>query len=67
MEMPNIASEINDPVKGITYRVIAYRALSRPELVQCVQQYNAQPARARGKAKPGQIVEIRTIIGHDDR
>lgn len=67
MEMPNVVSEIKDPAKGITYRVIAYRKLTRPELVLQVQQYNAQPARLRAKAKPGQIVEIRTIIGHDDR
>jgi len=66
MELPNVASEIKDPAKGITYRVIAYRALSRPELVQCVQQYNSQPQGKRPKLKAGQTVEIRTIIGHDD-
>lgn len=65
MEMPNVVSEIKDPAKGVTYRVIAYRTLTRPELVQCVQQYQSQPAKKRGKLQPGAVVTISTIIGHD--
>lgn len=67
MEQPNVWSEIRDAEKGITYQVLAYRALSREELVQAVQFHHAS-IRLKPKLKPkrGDTVRIETIMGYRD-
>ena len=64
MIMPNIVSTIVDPGKNITYQVVAYRKLSRNELVMSVRHYWSQ--RKKPKVKPGGTVKIISIIGHSD-
>jgi hypothetical protein len=49
MQMPNIRSTIKDPRKKITYHVMAYRTLTREELVVAVQQYNSQKKNTKTK------------------
>jgi hypothetical protein len=64
---PNIWSTIRDEDRNVTYRVLAYRSLSREELVLQVRQYHAQLARRRRKPPRNQTVQIHTIIGATDR
>lgn len=61
MEMPSVRSTIKDPAKDVTYHVMAYRTLSREELVQSVRAYHS--SRRTKKLKKGQVITIMTIIG----
>jgi len=61
MQMPNIRSTIKDPRKKITYHVMAYRTLTREELVIAVQQYNSQ--KKNKKPKLGEEIIILSSIG----
>lgn len=61
MQMPNIISTIKDADKKITYQVIAYRSLTREELILSVRQFWAQ--RNRPKVKPGSTIKIISTIG----
>lgn len=63
MEAPSVRSSIKDPAKDITYHVMAYRALGRPELVQAVGYYNSN---TKKKPKRGSSVTIITSIGAHD-
>lgn len=42
MEMPNIQNTLRDLGRGITYHVMAYRRLSRTELMQAVAMHRTQ-------------------------
>lgn len=64
MQMPNVENVLNDPTQGVKYRVMAYRALSRPELLQAVAMHLRKQ---RGKkSKPGTVITILTVIGIND-
>lgn len=63
MEVPSVRSSIKDPVKEITYHVMAYRILTRSEVVQAVNYYNST---TKQKPKRGSSVTITTIIGAHD-
>lgn len=52
-----------DEVRGVTYDVIAYRQLTRAELLAAVSVYLGG---RRGKSKRGTLVTVFSIIGHDD-
>lgn len=61
MEMPNVVNELNDPTNRVKYRVLAYRALTRDELLQSVALHLRKQ---RGKKpKPGTVVTIISVIG----
>ncbi len=63
MEAPRVVNELNDTTAGVKYRVMAYRALSKQELMQSVALYLRQ---TKGKKpKHGSMVTIVTIIGMD--
>jgi len=64
MQQPNIRTSLHDPNTDVTYHVIAYRTLSRHELLQSVAAYLSQ--KKRKKPKPGSSVTIITIIGFND-
>ncbi|HEY4322044.1 MAG TPA: hypothetical protein VGM77_12820 [Gemmatimonadales bacterium] len=51
MEMPNVVSQIKDAEHGVLYRFLAYRPLSREELVMGVRQYLSQPRLRRRKTR----------------
>jgi hypothetical protein len=55
--MPNIRNTIK--ANGITYNVMAYRELSRQELIMSVRHYRAT---TKKKPKAGDIVDIISII-----
>lgn len=63
MQLPNVVSTIKDSERDITYRIVAYRALSRAEMVIQVRSFLAQ--KRKPKLKNGSTVTILTIIGHD--
>lgn len=63
MDAPNIANELNDPANGVKYRVMAYRALSKQELMQAAAMYLRQ--KKGKKPKRGSLVTIISIIGFD--
>lgn len=63
MERPSVKNTIVDAEKNITYVVLAYRKLTREEMVLAVRHYWAQ--KKRPKVKPGGTVTILSIFGHD--
>lgn len=64
MQQPNVKSSIRDDENNVTYHVMAYRTLSREELVQCVRMYLSQPAIRRRKTPvKNKEITIITVIG----
>jgi hypothetical protein len=61
--MPNVISTIVDPAKKVTYRVVAYRQLTREELVLSVRHFLSQ--KRRHKVKAGDTITIHSILGYD--
>lgn len=64
MQLPNIKNIIEDPKKGVKYNIIAYRKLSKPEMIEAVRYYHTQ--KKVKKPKRGNTVNIITITGYDD-
>jgi len=66
MQEPNIRSSIRDEEHNMTYHVMAYRKLSREELVWQVRSYHSQPRfRRRKTPERNKVITILTIIGFD--
>ena len=64
MKEPNIISALKDPKENITYEVVAYRKLTKEELILSVKLFYAQ--KKKPKVKPGQKVRIISILGYND-
>lgn len=64
MEQPHISNSIRNKEKDVTYNVIAYRKLSRDEVVNAIRHYHSQ--KNSKKLKKGTTVTIVTTIGHSD-
>jgi hypothetical protein len=62
MEAPNVRNVLNDPTNKVKYHVMAYRSLTRAELLHSVAQYLRS---AKKKPKANTLVTIITIIGFD--
>jgi hypothetical protein len=62
MSFPTIETTGRDEDSGVTYIVVAYRALTPEELQQTVLQYLR---RTRKKPKSGTTVRIHSLIGLD--
>lgn len=60
MELPNIKNPIRDAERDVLYVVMAYRTLSRAEVVQMVRMHQAQQ-----KKKPARrsVITIFTSLG----
>lgn len=63
MKQPDVRTSLTDPRARVTYHVIAYRSLTRSEVIGCIRAYLNQ--KRRPKPKRGQEITIVTIIGHD--
>lgn len=63
METPQVVNELNDPTAVVKYRVIAYRTLTKQELIQAVVLYLRQ--HKGRKPKRGSVITIVSIIGFD--
>ena len=64
METPNVISTIVDKEKNIRFDIIAYRKLTRTEMIQAVSEFYSQKKKPK-KLKSGSIIKIVTIIGYD--
>ena len=64
MQGPNVSNLVRDPKKNVIYDVVAYRTLTRQEMVQQVRLYHMQ--KKKKKPRPGSKVTIVTIIGHNE-
>ncbi len=62
MQMPGVNNFIKDPTGG-KYNIVAYRKLSKEEMIQMVRLYLSQ--KGNKKTGKGQTVRIETIIGYD--
>ena len=61
MRLPDIANVMKDPQRRVTYRIMAYRRLSRAEMIGTIQ---AHVATNKGRhPKPGTLVMIITTFG----
>ena len=61
MQMPNVRTTIEDQNLKITFHVMAYRTLSRDEMILAVRHCMSQKKRKR--PKPGQEITIISTIG----
>lgn len=67
MRMPNVATSIRVEQHNITYRVLAYRPLTRAEMVLSVRQFHAQrKIRRRRTPLRNQTITIVTVHGATD-
>ena len=55
MKEPDIPHTIKDSTGKITYKVMAYRNLSRDEVVLAVQNYNSRVSKSK-RAKSGLVI-----------
>lgn len=61
MRSLDVASIMKDTERNVTYRIMAYRPLSRAEMIGTIQ---AHVATNKGRhPKPGTLVTILTAIG----
>lgn len=63
MEMPNVENILRDEQHNVTYRVLAYRRLTRQELLSSVGMFHAQPKNRRRK-RPITDKEITILTLH---
>lgn len=63
MEQPNTRNVIKDAERKVTYVVMAYRQLSREEIVIAVRHHLSQ---RRGQPKKGSTIIIMTTFGYND-
>jgi hypothetical protein len=61
MQAHNVKNSLVDEEAGVTYHVMAYRALRREELLRCVRIY-LRNRRSKKKLKPGTEITIVTVI-----
>jgi len=62
VKMPNVRNELRDAEDDITYVVMAYRRLTRGELVMTVRAFHSN-RRSKKKLKKGITVTILSLIG----
>lgn len=60
MELPQIKSTFVDTATNVTYHIMAYRPLSRDEMVQAIRYYRQQQKWKNDKA--GTVVTITSLI-----
>jgi hypothetical protein len=63
MKMPTLQATIQDPTNDVTYRVFAYRPVTREEALFGIATANRQRTK---KPKRGSVVDIITTFGSED-
>jgi hypothetical protein len=63
MKMPTLQATIKDPTNDLTYRVFAYRTVTREEALYGIAAANRQ---RKSKPKRGSVVDIITTFGSED-
>ena len=64
MTEPNVCSTVKDAKNNVTYRIMAYRKLSKEEMLDCVSSYLSQ--RRRKKREKNVVITIITVFGCDE-
>ncbi len=64
MKGPDIRNIIRDEKEDITYNIIAYKKLSRAEMIEAVQFFHSQ--KKKPKLKKSITITILTIMGFND-
>lgn len=62
METPNVLNKLTDPKSNVVYEVLAYRKLTKEELMFAVRYYLAS---RKKRPKKGSVIRIYSTIGHD--
>jgi hypothetical protein len=62
MQLPHIKNELYNPTTKVKYEVMAYRSLTRSELIQSAMYYHSN-CKKKSKLKPGTVITIMTVIG----
>ncbi len=64
MQMPDVLTTLRDDQHNVTYRVLAYRKLSRDEMIHSVRLYHSQPKIRRRKTSiRNQVITIISVLG----
>lgn len=64
LEAPNVRNTIRDEEYNVTYHIMAYRQLSREEMIVTVRDYLSQPRIRRRKTRErNKTIVIVTIHG----
>lgn len=63
MEMPKVRTEVRNKEAGVTYVIVAYRTITPSEARMAIAAYLKQAGKRR--PKPGTVITVQTIIGHD--
>ena len=64
MEKPSLVSTILDKERNIRFNILAYRKLTRAEMIETVSHFYSQKKQPK-KLKRGSTITIVTIIGYD--
>jgi hypothetical protein len=59
MRHPDVLNKLIDPDNGVTYEVVAYRSLTKGELLMAVRYYLAS---VKKRPKRGAVVRIISVI-----
>lgn len=63
MELPTIQTTARDERMNITFQIMAYRALTKSEVLQTVANFAAEQRRRRKKVQPNRVFRILTLFG----
>lgn len=64
MMLPHVEHLLRDDTRKLTFRVMAYRKLSRIEVLESVRAYHAQPkVRRRKRALRNATITVLTLYG----
>jgi hypothetical protein len=64
MEMPRVKNTIRDGTNNVTYHVLAYRSLTKEELLLSVKRFHSQPKIHRRKTPlRNMVITIISILG----
>ena len=64
ISQPNVRNTVADEENNVTYHIMAFRQMSREEMVGTVRQYLSQPGMTRRKnPEKNKIITITTSYG----
>ena len=63
-KMPHVKNVLQDERRNITYEIMAYRSLSKPELITAVRVFRS--TKQGRKVKNNTLYRIYSIIGGND-
>jgi len=66
VKMPSVANVVRDEERNITYRVMAYRNLTRDECLVAIANANRTKSGKPKRPKPNTTVTVVTIIGFNE-